>query len=302
MRVASIVVLVLALTQGLGLSALLAPEQAPPLPQWSRGTPERFVLSGPVTTLDLASYYGPVTVEPGRGRVLQVELTKLTRVGLDKAAAERAAKVRLKPELRAGVLSLCTYGPEGEGGWMEVVDYEVRLLTPASWHADASAGSGAPPLVRIKSRDGAVRLHRLRGRQEVNAISGAVELEGLRGTAEIGTVEGAVTGVDLDWNRATVRSSGGNITVGLRALSAQADLQLSSAIGNLKITLPKGASCHVEADTTAGKVVTDLTELKPGLRYGGRSLRGTLGKGEARVKLQSTSGRIEITETAPPRD
>jgi len=292
MRAVSPVVLVL-LSQGLALWA-----SPPPLPQWARGKPQRFVLSGQVTTLDIASCYGSVTVEPGPDRSLRVELIRLTRAGLDQAGTERAAQVRLRPELQAGTLALSTTGPEGEKGWTDLVDYDVRILTPASWRAGGRGN--AAPLVRVKSRDGVVRLRHLQGRQEVHASNGAVELEDLRGAAAIGTVEAPITGTGLQWDRAAVRSSGGNITLSLDALPAQADLQLSSAIGDLKLTLPPRANCQIEADTTAGQVVTEIAELKPGLRYNGRSLRGALGRGEARVKLQSTSGRIEVRQPTSP--
>lgn len=282
----------------LALSPVLA--SAAPSPgraQWGRGRPERFALSGRVTQLEIATYYGSVTVEPGPDRSLHVELTKLTRMGIDQAAAERAAQVRLQPKVKAGALSLCTYGEEGAKGWGELVDYEVRVLTPTSWRAGAK-GSSAPRL-RVRSREGNICLRRLRGRQEIQATSGSVELEGLRGAAEVGTVEGDVTGTDLAWDQAVVHSSGGNLTLGVSALPAQADLQLSSAIGNLRLALPSGAACQVEADTTAGRVVTEIPRLKSGLRYGDRSLRGSLGQGTARVKLQSTRGRIEIVQSSP---
>jgi hypothetical protein len=77
-------------------------------------------------------------------------------------------------------------------------------------------------------------------------------------------------------------------------------LHVSSSVGDLKVVLPDGADCRVEADTTGGKVKTDIRELQAGIRYSGRSLRAAIGEGAGLLKLQSTTGTIRIGLRSEP--
>jgi len=128
----------------------------------------------------------------------------------------------------------------------------------------------------------------------VDTVSGEVNLDALDGEAAIGTVEGNITGLRLFWKQATIASSAGRIELALGRVARGDTVQLSSSTGDITVLLPRDASCRVEADTTAGKTTTEIPELRSGIRYSGRSLRGVLGKGGGLVKLQSTTGKLKV--------
>src|SRR5206468_6771703 len=71
-------------------------------------------------------------------------------------------------------------------------------------------------------------------------------------------------------------------------------IDLESVNGSVLLTLPSDSSADVEASTVSGRISNDFGIQVSDHQYVGHSLRGQLGGGGTRIKLENVNGRIEI--------
>ena len=263
--------------------------------------PERHQFDGDVSTLEIETPAGEVLLEPGDGDDFLLEVTRLQRCDLSDEQHGLAEQVRLVPQLTDSALSVVAEGPGTPMVWGELVAFKIIVRTPAAWSTDGSAPTSAgPPEARIKTASASVTVRNTRCGLKTDTVSGHVLADGHIGRAEINTVDGNVTATRCVWPSGCLKSSGGNLRVAPATLGDGDVVQLSSSVGSLEVLLPPGARCTVEGDCTAGQVLTDIPELRRGIRYSGRSLRATLGDGSGLLILRSTTGKIRIeTQTQP---
>ncbi|MHB0948188.1 MAG: DUF4097 family beta strand repeat-containing protein [Gemmatimonadaceae bacterium] len=158
------------------------------------------------------------------------------------------------------------------------------------------AGLGGRVDVRMISGD--VTLAGVRGDVQVNAVSGDVDLTRLEGQLDVETVSGDITVRDASskWVRLTTTS--GDLTYAGDVI-AGGTYELSAHSGDVTITLPQAPSARVSISTFNGEIDSDFPiTLAPGdHEIGmGRSKRFNfeLGRGDARVTLQSFNGDITL--------
>lgn len=264
-------------------------------------SPQRYRFDGNLSGLHIETPEGQIRVEPGEDDSLLVELTRGRRADLTEEQHALAEQVELSPRLAGGRLSLIAKGPGSPMVWGKLAPYKVTIRTPAGWAtARADALSAGLPAVKIETYGASVTIERIASVLQTDTVSGHVVLDGLAGRAEVNTVEGDIRATDCTWEWGKLNSSGADIHAAPLTLSDGDSLDLSSSVGSLEVLLPPGACCRVEADTTAGTVLTSIPQLRQGLRYSGRSLRAALCDGGALVRLRSTTGMIRIDAQAEP--
>lgn len=280
--------------EGSSAATELSAGSTPPEP------PRRHQFDANVSKLAIQMPAGEVLLEPGDGDALLLELTRLRRCDLSDEQRGLAEQVRLAPQLTDSTLSVVAEGPGTPMVWGELVAFKIVVRTPAAWSTEGSAPTHTDsPEVRIKTASASVTVRNTRCALKTDTVSGHVFADGHIGRAEINTVDGNITATRCAWPSGSLFSSGGNLHVAPTTLADGDVVQLSSSAGSLQVLLPHGARCRVEADCTAGQVLTDIRELRRGLRYSGRSLRATLGDGSGLLTLRSTTGEIRIE--AQPR-
>ena len=76
----------------------------------------------------------------------------------------------------------------------------------------------------------------------------------------------------------------------------RSDLQFSTVNGSVVVSLPAGANAEVEAGTVNGSLESDFPLTIQG-RFSNRRMRGTIGDGGHRLKMETVNGGITIRRT-----
>jgi DUF4097 and DUF4098 domain-containing protein YvlB len=179
---------------------------------------------------------------------------------------ENLAKITLEIESTPAKLSIKTKYPKS--GWFKGgnnASVRYRLMVPAG-----------------------VRL------QKIDSVNSDITVTGVEGTVNLDTVNGTITAQGL---RADARldSVNGNLRAEFASVEKVREVKLDSVNGRAEVTLPKGASAEIEADTVNGRVSIDQS-IRLG-KVGRRSLSGSIGTGPGpRIVLDTVNGGIAIKE------
>jgi hypothetical protein len=161
---------------------------------------------------------------------------------------------------------------EGNGqhhNWRNQEDVEVHVRVPAGVRFAASTVSGD------------VDVEGLTADVEAHSVSGDVHVS-TRGSVEAGSVSG-----DLDLTMGRLPSNG--------------TLEFRTVSGDVEITLPRDAGAELHARTLSGDIDSDFPLEVSGRDRGrgyhievGQRARGTIGRGGARLDVETVSGDITV--------
>jgi DUF4097 and DUF4098 domain-containing protein YvlB len=112
------------------------------------------------------------------------------------------------------------------------------------------------------------------GEVHASCINGRLEAHNLAGRAHLETINGRL---DARFDQLAGNS-----------------VELNSVNGSLDLTIPSDSNAEVEASTVSGGINNDFGLHVNNHRFVGHDLRGELGKGGTRIKLENVNGRIEI--------
>lgn len=128
----------------------------------------------------------------------------------------------------------------------------------------------------------------------VESVNGKVDITSVEGDCEISTTNGSVTAEEMNGN-INAHTTNGSIKIHLAALPGNSDIDLHTVNGGLKLVLPEDPSASITASTVNGSIRTDF-ELRVRGKFNSKSLRGTLGSGDAAVYLKTVNGSIGLYE------
>jgi hypothetical protein len=255
-----------------------------------------FSWSGAVASgkrLSIRNVIGDIRIEPATGGTAQV--TALKRAGRDGDPAD----VEIRRVESAEGIEICVIYPgssapagscEGRGDRHDRhgntrndtrVDFTVRLPTGA--HLDAGTVSGD-----VNGRG-------LRGEVSIRSVSGDVSLTDVTGkVVEATTVSGDVRLVDITADEVVAETVSGDVTFS-GSVSAQGRYDLKTLSGDVDMQVPRDAGAEVTVATFSGDFSSSFslgsTEKKSGHR---QRVRGTIGGGGARIRLESFSGDVSL--------
>jgi DUF4097 and DUF4098 domain-containing protein YvlB len=204
---------------------------------------------------------GDVTIESwDRGEVsVDATISSRTQQGLD--------RVEVRVKNNEDRLAIETHYAERGKGW--------------SWNDDGGDVDYVVKVPRnIELRDielvnGALRITDFPGRVSASTVNGKIAITGLSGDLELESVNGKV--------EAAFEQLGGNQRV-----------EIESVNGVIELRVPKSADFEVDASTVHGGISNDFgLEVDHG-EFVGHDLRGRVGGGGARVKLENVNGAIKI--------
>jgi DUF4097 and DUF4098 domain-containing protein YvlB len=288
-------------------AALLA--ASPPAAHGQRGRDE---YASRIDTTIAFSRNGTVELQAGAGEIIVSGWSRdEVRV---RATSERSA---LRFDASPSRLSLGLRSPGGRSGDTR---FEVTVPVGARVRANSSSGdiriTGSKGEVEARTQRGDIVVEDAAGSVEINALSGDVEASNITGDLRVGALNGdvrirQVTGaveaktvsgeIDLrDARSKNVRigSTSGDITFdGTIDPAGRYELQTHS--GDVDLTLPANVGAQLTVSTYSGGVESDfLLTLPPG-QHGEASGHGKrftfrLGRGDARITVESFSGDINI--------
>ncbi len=121
-------------------------------------------------------------------------------------------------------------------------------------------------------------------------VNGDVDVRRVAGDVRASTVNGDVN-VESGGN-----AQGSTVNGSIRATMGadlHSDLEFNTVNGSVTVTLPSGANADVEASTVNGSMTSDFPLTVQG-RFSNRRMRGTIGDGGYRLRLETVNGGIEI--------
>jgi hypothetical protein len=126
---------------------------------------------------------------------------------------------------------------------------------------------------------------------KVDVMNSNVTAEKIRGNVKIATMNGRIRASGLTGN-ANFDTMNGRIYASFDKVGAGQKLSFDSMNGSCEVQLPADASARIVAGTMNGRVDCELPITVEKSRR--RSLRGTIGAGEATVTLDSMNGSLTL--------
>jgi DUF4097 and DUF4098 domain-containing protein YvlB len=178
-------------------------------------------------------------------------------------------------------------GIEGTKGEVQVQTVEGRITV--------SGGTGR---VSLSSVEGEVLLTGASGRISISAVDGSVTVRGASGDLQISAVDGAILLDDIDAQSVEASTVDGEISFsGIFQDSGR--YRLSSHDGDVTVTVP-AINAAVSVATYEGDFESDFPVTITGTRTRKR-LDFTLGRGSARLELESFDGSVRLRKSSGRR-
>ncbi len=213
-------------------------------------------------TLTAETQVGSITVTGADTTECSVTATITAKAPTQEEAEQLAHAVKIKLEVEGDDLRLHIEKPAKKRRRSIEVSFDITI--------------GVETNLQLESNVGEI---------EVSNIAGAI-----RATTNVGEINctEAVSDVDLETNVGEV-----NVAYSDRAESVF-DAKLETNVGEVSFAGPANLSARVDASTNIGSIETKLPLTVVGQI--GKSVRGTVGKGEAKatVRLRTNVGSIEI--------
>ena len=134
---------------------------------------------------------------------------------------------------------------------------------------------------------------------EIKLINGSLDVTGVTGEVHASCINGRLEAHNLA-GRADLSTINGHLDARFDQLSGS-PVELHSVNGSVELTIPSDSKAEIEASTVSGGIDNDFGLHVNHHRVVGHDLRGELGTGGARIKLENVNGRIEIHHASDGR-
>ena len=134
---------------------------------------------------------------------------------------------------------------------------------------------------------------------EIKLINGSLDITGVSGEVRASCINGKLEAHNLA-GRADLSTINGHLDARFDQLSGSS-VELKSVNGSVELTIPSDSKAEIEASTVSGGIENDFGLRVNHHRYVGHDLRGELGSGGPRIKLENVNGHIEIRHASDGR-
>ncbi len=255
-----------------------------------------------------------IQVRYPQGPAMRISFLELCS-GFDTPRVDMQLSIEVPPgvavEMRSASGDLSTAGLAGTqrlattSGDIRVEGATGRVQATATSGDIEAAGLAA---ARLRSVSGDISVDRATGALDAATTSGSITVKGAADSLELGTVSGEV---EVDGSPKTLRvtTTSGDVTargvagvlavatssgdVDLHARPGLARAGVTTVSGDATLDVPAGFGGSVDLQTSSGALDVALPlEVKTVTRH---LLRGTVGRGAARIELKSSSGDLHVT-------
>jgi DUF4097 and DUF4098 domain-containing protein YvlB len=127
---------------------------------------------------------------------------------------------------------------------------------------------------------------------EIKLINGELDVTGTTGEVRASCINGKLEAENLS-GRADLSTINGKLEARFDNL-AGSSIELKSVNGSVALTIPSDSKAEIEANTVSGSINNDFGLHVNNHRFVGHDLRGELGSGGTRIRLENVNGRIEV--------
>lgn len=213
---------------------------------WSTGAVERTthqVVPGPVEIVKVDAGAGDILVVPTAGDDVRIDSSAKGALHTPRL---RAVKDGLMVRMNGNCPAI-SFGP---------CRASIVLHVPPGTRIDVHSGSGDLTAsgitgpVRMETGSGDVTATALTGDADLRTSSGDVNVRALGGDVSLRTASGDVNAEDLATETAQAVTSSGDVELDFRL--APRDVDAATASGDVDVSVPRGQTYRVEADTGSG--------------------------------------------------
>ena len=224
---------------------------------------------------DLDTSYGAVTCRNVSGSNLAVETS---------SGSITAESIKGPAQLHTSYGSITCDGFEAGDIEIKSSSGTIRLTNASFGVCDAHTSYGAIDAEKLKGNS--IKLHSDSGGIQVTNASAR--------TADVSTSYGRVTCRQIKANELTARSGSGNLDITCsEAAPPDITANLVTSYGSIDFTAPPGFAGQVDLSTSYGSVRTDRPITTSG-ELTKKKLQGTIGQGNGKLHLQTSSGSINL--------
>lgn len=154
--------------------------------------------------------------------------------------------------------------------------------------------------VNLESVEGEIIVNGRRGQINTETVNKGIRISDVVGDINAESVNGSIQLTGIDASNVTVESVNGNLQFqGVFKNTGQ--YRLSSHNGSIRVGVPAGTNANVSVATHSGNVETDF-EVQLRDAASRSRLNFVLGRGGARIDLESFSGTIRLVRPASARN
>jgi DUF4097 and DUF4098 domain-containing protein YvlB len=181
------------------------------------------------------------------------------------------------------------------------VDFVVQVPRASGATVAVAAGTleadGLRGSITLQDTNGSIWVTHLRGTIALQTQSGSINAEGVTGQVQALTQNGTITTTATRLSgRSLMQAESGTINFhgSFDPTCAAVFRNTNGAVG---VTLPRGASAHVDAHTPQGAINSSFTTIKVVSGAGGQVASGSVGKAPwGRLNIQTTNGSIGLSQ------
>ena len=285
-----------------------------------------------VTTLDVSTIRGKISVVSGETDRIQIGGAVTVRIGIDvpENPLEIAQKIAANPPIdRVG--DTVRLRPPADAGERRAVTVNYDVRVPANTKIVSVSDSGETTIagltdaVDVRTQSGAITMQRIGGATTISTGSGAVLVEATRGPISVTTSSSAVTAralggnlhvrtmsgavnagfegtgdIDIETGSSAIQLRGvrGAVTAASRSgritVEGKPDRQWAVSTGSGSIDVAV-ASPPVTLDATTGSGSVQVAGATVNGTVSKRAVNGAIGSGGPPVRLSTRSGSIRLT-------
>jgi hypothetical protein len=134
---------------------------------------------------------------------------------------------------------------------------------------------------------------------EIKLINGSLDITGAKGDVHASCINGRLEANNLA-GQAELSTVNGHLEAKFYQLPASS-IKLDSVNGSIELTIPSDSKAQINASTVSGGIENDFGLHVNHHNFVGHDLRGELGSGGPRIKLENVNGRIEIRHASDGR-
>ncbi|MGH7667551.1 MAG: DUF4097 family beta strand repeat-containing protein [Candidatus Dormibacteria bacterium] len=254
--------------------------------EWEIGDAETIQFEEPPTEVSVHLVAGELTISATSGpATLEVS---------------RVIGPEVQVRLSGGRLEVWQRDPRLQHLGEQRVSASVALMVPAGCRAELNTVS-APILAQgleepldLRTVSGDVTLERLLGAVSAHGVSGPLAARGLSGGFRGATVSGDLTLEAYAGPQVRLHSVSGEIVADLRQSLPDGDVKVESVSGKVYLRLAAEPSQEIRVESVSGRLTSAFPELRSKSGPGSRSLKGTLGEGRGRVRVNTVSGAVNL--------
>jgi len=127
---------------------------------------------------------------------------------------------------------------------------------------------------------------------EIKLINGELDVTGTSGEVHASCINGKLLAENLS-GRAELSTINGHLEAHFDKLAGQS-IELKSVNGSVELTIPSDSKAEIEAQTVSGGINNDFGLHVNNHHFVGHDLRGELGSGGTRIRLDNVNGRIDV--------